>query len=346
MKKTYLSRNYRDTNSAGGKAKTDIERIIHSIGYRNIAFGLSQHKNKIVDFTKNFNGVIKCLFSMPRKGVVFLQYPMKKYYSFICKIAHLKNTKVVTVIHDLGTFRRQKLNATKEINRLNGSDYIIAQNPSMLHWLKTNGYDKGLGVLEIFDYLSDTENVSKERPTTSSEKYVVNYAGALAQRKNSFLYEMDSYINSFEFRLYGNGFTGSTQSPDFKYKGFLSSDEFISTITGDFGLVWDGDSLDTCSGNFGVYLKYNTPHKISFYIRSHLPVIIWKEAAMAPFIEKEELGFTISSLKELDDILADFPIEKYNRMKRNVIATSKKLKEGHFISKAVNTATDYFEHQQ
>ena len=345
MKKTYLSRNYRNINSAGGKAKTDIEKIICATGYKNISFELSLHKNKIVDFTRNFGGVIKCIFSMPRKGVVFLQYPMKKYYKFICGIAHLKNTKVVTVIHDLGTFRRQKLNATKEINRLNNSDYIIAQNPSMYHWLKTNGYNKGLGVLEIFDYLSDTENVSSEYPATSLKKYVVNYAGALAKRKNSFLYEMNPFVNSFEFQLYGSGFTGSTQSPNFKYNGFMSSDEFISTMNGDFGLVWDGDSLDTCSGNFGVYLKYNTPHKISFYIRSHLPVIIWKEAAMAAFIEKEELGFTISSLKELDDILADFPIEKYNRMKRNVITISKKLKEGHFISKATDAATNYFEHQ-
>ena len=31
----YLSRNYRDTNSAGNKAKTDIEDIMADMGFRN-----------------------------------------------------------------------------------------------------------------------------------------------------------------------------------------------------------------------------------------------------------------------------------------------------------------------
>lgn len=337
MKKIYLSRNYKSTISAGGKAKTDIEQIIQKSGYKNVALRQTQHSNKLIDFALNFSGVVKSIFYMPRKSIVFLQYPMKKYYSFICWIANVKKAKVITVIHDLGTFRRKKLDAHKEIKRLNGSAYIIAQNESMKAWLVNNGYQKGLGVLGIFDYCSEEESGS-DRKNNSTTRYIVNYAGGLAKRKNAFLYEIGSYINSFIFHLYGNGFTGHIDNPNYIYKGFTHSDDFIRNINGDFGLVWDGDSLDTCSGNFGTYLKYNTPHKISFYVRAHLPIIIWKDAAMTPFIEKEDIGFSISSIKELDDILADFPIDRYNEMKRNTIALSKKLKEGYFITKAAREA--------
>ena len=344
MKKTFISRNYKDIKSAGGKAKTDIESIIRTIGYKNVAFKQTQHANKIIDFTWNFSGIVKSVFNIPVKGLLVLQYPMKKYYSFMCTIARIKGTKVVTVIHDLGTFRRKKLNAEKEIKRLSNSDYVIAQNETMRNWLKENGYKKQLGVLEIFDYLSDSVNTSTEK--APSTKYIINYAGALTRRKNTFLYEISPYINSFIFQLYGKGFSGNIENPDFIYQGFMHSNDFINNMNGDFGLVWDGDSLDTCSGNFGVYLKYNTPHKISFYIRAHLPVIIWKDAAMAPFIERENIGFTISSLKELDEILGNFPIERYDEMKKNTIALSQKLEKGYFVSKAVEEAMTYFKGQQ
>ena len=344
MKRAYISRNYKSTASAGGKAKTDIESIIRATGHRNVALKQTQHTNKIIDFIWNFSGIVKSIFTIPVRGFLVLQYPMKKYYSFVCSIARMKGTKVVTVIHDLGTFRRKKLNAKKEIERLSHSDYVIAQNETMRNWLIDHGFKKKLGVLEIFDYLSENSNTSTKKAPLP--QYIVNYAGALTKRKNASLYEVKPYINSFIFQLYGNGFSDDTKNPNFIYKGFMRSDDFINNMNGDFGLVWDGDSLDTCSGNFGIYLKYNTPHKISFYIRAHLPVIIWKDAAMAPFIERENVGFAISSLKELDEILNNFPIERYNEMKKNTIALSQKLKEGYFISKAVGEAITYFKEQQ
>lgn len=343
MKKIFISRNYKNIKTAGGKAKTDIEKVIRICGYKNIALKQTNYANKIIDFAWNLSGIIKSIFYIPENSIIVLQYPMKKYYSFMCLIAHFKKAKVITIIHDLGTFRRKKLYAEKEIKRLSGSDYIIAQNDYMKTWLLNNGYKKGIDTLQIFDYLSESENTStKKNPST---KFIVNYAGALAMRKNAFLYEINPYVNSFIFQLYGSGFSGKIENPNFIYKGFVQSDDFINKMEGDFGLVWDGDSLDTCSGNFGTYLKYNTPHKISFYIRAHLPVIIWKEAAMSSFIEKENIGFSITSLKELDDILNNFSIDRYIEMKTNVMAMSRKLKNGHFTKEAVEQAIDYFNKQ-
>ncbi|NDV64294.1 galactofuranosyltransferase [Bacteroides sp. 224] len=341
MRRVYISRNYKGVNSAGNKAKIDIETAIQAVGFENVGLKPTLYSNKIIDFAKNFIGVLKVVFCMPQGGILLLQYPMKKYFSFVSSLAHLKDVKVVTLIHDLGTFRRKKLTIEKEIERLNHSDYIIAQNPKMRVWLQQHGYKGQIGVLEIFDYLSPGCNQTGNKPEASSEPYVINYIGALSKRKNAFLYEMSPFINKYDFHLYGGGFVPGEQeakNPHFVYKGFCAGNDLISSLLGDFGLVWDGDSLDTCSGNFGVYLKHNSPHKISLYIRCHLPVIIWKEAAMASFIVKEDIGFVIESLTELDEILAGMTTERYNEMKQNVTKISQRLSEGYYVKKAVAQA--------
>ncbi len=142
---------------------------------------------------------------------------------------------------------------------------------------------------------------------TEREQVKVVYAGALSMKKNSFLIELSKTLNHWQLLVCGNkeGLQGLQNNPQITYQGFVPSEEFIKHIDADFGLVWDGDSLDGCSGEYGQYLKWNSPHKVSFYLRAGLPLIIWKEAAVAPIIEEAGAGITISSLEELDDKLAN-----------------------------------------
>lgn len=338
MKKVFISRNYKGIESAGGKAKTDVELILQGIGFKNIGWKQSSSNNKIIDFVLNITGILKAVIRMPSKGILFLQYPMKKYYTFICGIAHLKDTKIITLIHDLGTFRRQKLTVDKEITLLNNSDYIIALNKSMAKWLEENNYKGQTVTLDIWDYLSKYKNTSSFR-SNDDQNYVVNYAGGLSRRKNLFLYEFSKHVDSFIFNLYGTGFEPTEQelkNPYFVYKGFVQSDDLISSITGDFGLVWDGDSIDTCSGSFGSYLQFNNPHKVSLYIRCHLPVIIWNQAAMVSFVLEHGVGFSINSLSEIKPRLLSLTKEEYNEMKRNTIKLSLQIESGYYIKQAMN----------
>ena len=41
------------------------------------------------------------------------------------------------------------------------------------------------------------------------------------------------------------------------HKGVFKPEELPRVLDGSYGLVWDGDSLDECSGNIGEYLKIN-----------------------------------------------------------------------------------------
>ena len=336
----YLSRNYKGLNSAGNKAKTDIEKIMKGLHYKNVGLKQTFYTNSISAFIVTLMGVLLFPFRLHRGDVLILQYPLKKYYVYVCRMAHLRGCKVVTLIHDLGSFRRQKLTILHEITRLNYSDYVIAHNSAMKNWLQEQGCKAILGELEIFDYLSEGINVKEY--ATSQSPYKVLYAGALASRKNKFLYDLEDHISSYSFVLYGNGFEPERikKKELFVYKGFVPSEELIATAEGDFGLVWDGNSIESCTGNFGEYLQYNNPHKTSLYIRCGLPVIIWEKAALAPFIREHKIGFSVASLKELHDILPSISEQEYKEMKFNTLKIGECLSCGFYSSKAIARAIE------
>src|SRR5699024_6210027 len=98
-------------------------------------------------------------------------------------------------------------------------------------------------------------------------------------KKSKFIYKFPSELKKSKVNLYGNGYIGNQIGLD--YKGAFPSDKINSIIKGKYGLIWDGDRIDTCSGNVGNYLRYNNPHKLSMYLVANMPVIIWDKAAEA-----------------------------------------------------------------
>lgn len=335
----YLSKNYKGINSAGNKAKTDIEAILKQQGYKDAGLPQTNYTNNIIGFLITLMGVLKVIFTISKNDTVILQYPFKKYYSFVCNLIHFKGGKVITLIHDLGSFRRKKLTILKEIKRLDHSDILIVHNECMKEWLLEQSYQKPIICLEIFDYLSSTIPPNKQ---VDKDIFRVIYAGGLSYKKNRFLYLLDEVISHWHFVLYGDGFElEKINTPDaFTYKGFIPSDELITNAEGDFGLVWDGESITTCSGTFGEYLKYNNPHKTSLYIRCNLPVIIWKEAALASFVSENKIGICVNSLEELKDILPSISKEEYLEMKENTKEISRRLSTGYYCTKAVKAAEE------
>ena len=101
-------------------------------------------------------------------------------------------------------------------------------------------------------------------------------------------------------------------------------------------MVWDGISIETCDGPTGNYLRYNNPHKLSLYLSSGLPVIVWKESALAEFISSQKLGIVISNLYELSDILDTITEKQYQEFVGNIQEVRGKLKKGFYLKKAIN----------
>jgi hypothetical protein len=341
MAKFYLSKNYREIKSAGNKAKTDMEKILSNSGYKNAGLPQTVYANQIIGFIVTLVGVCMVFFKISAGDTVVIQYPFKKYYAFICHLIHWKKGKVITLIHDLGAFRRKRLSVDEEIRRLNHSDVLIVHNPAMKSWLQQQGYRKPMVCLEIWDYLSASANRTQHPFDNQSVKVI--YAGTLKYKKNKFLYALDEIISKWQLELYGAGFEEKMikNREHITYCGFIPSDQLIETAYANFGLVWDGDSTSCCSGNFGEYLKLNNPHKISFYIRCHCPVIIWEEAALATFITEHKIGLCVRSLEELDDVLSSISIEIYQEMVENVKNIDQRISSGYYLSKALVEANKF-----
>lgn len=327
--------NYYIQIKSRNKAKNDIDSLMKKNGFVNVAVNINQ-KGKVRKFLYKLLSVLKLYWTLQKDDTLVIQYPFKKFYELQCNIAHKKGAKVVTLIHDLGTFRRHKLTASQEIIRLSHSDFIIAHNPSMIQWLKNHGCKQHLISLDIFDYLADTD----PKDVDSQPPYVhVVYAGGFNKRKNMFIYQLDEVVDGCFIDLYGNGIIEKDINwKNLRFNGPKHSDEFVASVsgTGNWGLVWDGDSIDECSGQWGEYLKINNPHKTSFYLRAGLPVIVWKQSAMADFILENNLGIAVGSLRELPELLKNVSDEDYRKIKESVKQFRKKLQEGYFFLNALS----------
>ena len=132
----FLSRNYYGLSGAGNKAKTDIECTLRQMGAVNLGLPTTFYDNKVVAFLLNLMGIVKMVFCLRRGDVLLLQYPVKKYFTFICRVARLRKAKVVVIIHDLMALHRKRITLETELSRLSKGDYVIASNEAMKQWLE------------------------------------------------------------------------------------------------------------------------------------------------------------------------------------------------------------------
>lgn len=320
------------------KAKRDIDEICRLEGYTNLTrhnFG----ESGVGRFLTKLFAVGNILASLKKGDTLVLQYPMKKFYKTACRLARAKGANVVTIIHDLGAFRRKKLTPAQENRRLALTDYLIVHNPTMRDYLLQHGFKGGIHCLQIFDYLS--EKSPAQYPTPHTPRKVV-YAGNLGRWRNEFLYKLDGCVKDYSIDLYGKGFNeAQNRCKQMHYHGFISSDDFISRVEADFGIVWDGDSTTECTGAWGEYLKINNPHKTSFYLRAAVPVIVWSKAAMAPFVKENNLGLVVDSIEQIEERLAALTNEEYAQMKEAATAMSKRLADGYHFKAGISGADEY-----
>ncbi|MCM1373074.1 MAG: galactofuranosyltransferase [Bacteroides sp.] len=345
----YLPKDYKQKriNDAGSKARMDIEDIMAQMKMRSI--GIQHHgvsRNRIRHFIVTLMSIVRILLKINEGDILIVQYPVK-YYSIICNIVHSKKARIIAFIHDLDCFRLKRHSVQQEIRMMNDADALICCNRTICQWLCRNGFvghnKMSITVpMHIFDFLSDAKCIDRKQSEITNR---IVYAGQLTRRKNSFLYSFGNHIHNFCVNVYGNGFdlSKATAATKFDTKGFMLPSQLISCAEGDFGLVWDGDSIDSCNGDWGEYLAMNTPHKISLYIRCGLPIIIWDKAAMAQFVEENEIGICIGSLRDINRIYSNLTQEKYNHMCDNVQRVNLSISQGAYFRAAVTEAISRLE---
>lgn len=337
MGNKYISQNYRNHTTAGYKAKSDVEQIMSEEGFTNIGIRRADHRWGIVDFIYNLAGIAKATMRIGRGDILFLQYPMRRYFTYMCRVAHLRGAKVAVLIHDVGSFRHKRQSVKRELRRLGRADYVIATNSIMASRLRQEGLDKPIGSLEAWDYLTATDPI----PSRVGDGDIrIAYAGTMSRGKNAFLWEWGKVIRDYVVDIYGLGFRmDEVEAPERFYDhGFVSSENIIAGMTSDYGLVWDGHSIASCEGDFGSYLALNTPHKLSLYLRARLPIIIWSGAAMAPLVERSGIGITVDTLEEINERVKAVSPEQYGAMRKNVEAIAADMATGKYFRRAAKEA--------
>lgn len=329
MEKYVLEVKNGQKNTAGQKAKEDITNILTNSNFRKIYIKIEANKIKKLLYThRNIKNGLEEL----RSGdTIVIQYPMYSRFALkiILKECKKRNIKTIGVLHDVESLRwsdaKEKIK-NQEINLFKGFDCLVVHNSIMHDWLSQKLGNIPMVDLDIFDYINN-----KEYPQVDMHRNLV-FAGNL--EKSSFLEKWNIEKNVTVY-----GINPSSKYPDnIVYKGVKTPDELPEYLSGSFGLVWDGDSLDTNSGIFGEYTKYNNPHKVSLYLSCGLPVIVWKEAAISSFIVKNNLGIAVDSLDELEEKLNEVDSKIYNDMLLSVGKVSKEIRKGKFTVDAVDKA--------
>lgn len=321
------------TMFASSKAQDDI-RFFLSEQCLNIFVDREMSKvEKLLFFKKNLE---KKLSVLGKNDVLYLQYPfyMGRFAGKeLLKVIKKYELRTVLIIHDLNSLRfTDEKDIRAEIEYINKFDVIVAHNPAMMDWLIKNKCTSEIINMELFDYYLDKAEVNSN---FTSKKRVI-FAGNLI--KSNFIYGMEP--KKYQLSLYGNGYKENKlmNQNNIIYNGSFTPNMLVKKMTGEFGLVWDGESVGEVSGVYGDYIRYNNPHKVSLYIACGLPIIIWENAALANFVKSNGIGICVSSLTELDDVLNVLSENEYNKMKKNIVNMSDKLRTGYYTKKMFQEA--------
>lgn len=320
--------------TAGPKAVNDATSILMREGWT------TYYVNKIrCDYPKipAFFGALADILhlfllfcKLKKKTEVFIQWPIFSNYlsvKILLIILKLRKTSYRVLIHDIQNLRLElSVHDTVFEQYVKGSDYVIVHSPNMEKYLRSLGIETKTCILTSFDYLTTDVIPSRTRSN------IVTYVGNLA--KSEFLQNIDnSVLHGWDLYCYGLG--GDKITKCITYMGCFVP-ENVSVIEGSWGLVWDGTSVDTCDGVMGRYLRYNAPHKLSLYIVSGLPLIVWQESSLVEYVTKNKLGVTIKSLGDISDVISSISDDEYIEYCVNVKNEAERLKRGEHLINCIN----------
>ncbi|MHC5268398.1 sugar transferase [Enterococcus sp. LJL98] len=307
---------------AVSKARKDVVEIAKSVGYEpTYIFRYLDGNESLEALHSRIDGITA---AMHRGDLLVYQYPCYNSERFEKEFIHrmkLRGIHVVLLIHDTEILRGNKGEVEKAI--FSEVDLLITHGEKMSEGLREYGVQTPMISKELFDYLNETEGLSKSEQV---EKKVI-MAGNL--RKSVFLKEWPHMTPIEAYGRFGNLELDAAIS----YRGEFQQRELLQVITKDgIGLVWD--SKIEGGGDYQRYTRYNAPHKLSLYLSLGNPIVVWDQSAAAEIVRKYNLGFAIASLDELDHVLAEVTDEELHQMKKNALRLSDALNEGFFTKKA------------
>ena len=336
-----------DGNHAGTKATSDIAEIAEQMGFtpvkiqmRSTALSKLAKIQRQIGYLKDWHRACQCI---EKESIVLLQhpfhYPQLTREKTLRKLKEQRHVKYISLVHDVEKLRGFRYNdyyAREFRTMLELMDVLIVHNDRMAAYFVDLGIEpERIIKLDIFDYLQT--DYKKSVPAFEKE---ITVAGNLDTVKCGYIGQLHQ-LNPMKVRLFGPNFDEKLAPyGNIQYGGNLRPDEIPLRLDRGFGLIWDGSSIEGCLGDAGQYLRYNNPHKLSLCLSSGIPVVIWKGAAEAEFVEKNGLGLTVASLDELPEIMEKLTEEKYNEFIRNIQPVRERLIQGYYGRTAIQKAIE------
>ena len=334
--------------NAGNKARNDVEEIVKREGYQPLLLTVDDwyHMGTVKAQQHKAKALAQAFSQLKSGDQLLIQFPMLHHSFFtthLVKKIQRKGVKVYFIIHDLEALRYANLDTVplkhkirvhlQESSLLKRADGVIAHNPIMKSVLVDKGIAESKIVsLGIFDYLIP----DFQEKTTQTKDQPIIVAGNLAQEKAGYLYVLPETPS---YNLYGVGFDKNRALENETYFGSFLPDELPAALEGGFGLVWDGDSAETCSGVFGEYLRYNNSHKASLYLASGFPLVVWEQSALSHFVLENGCGIVVESLHDLKNTIENLSDVDYQELVANAKNIGKKIRDGFYLTSALKELT-------
>ena len=318
----------------GGIGNIDAEKIFLQKGFIPLKFPSHYDFSVIAKFRRIFY-LIKTAWSLPSHSFVFFQFPlyarMDKW--LVRMLGFRKSVRIVCFLTDIDGIKDgdSKL-LCREIKQLRRYPYFVVHNEIMKQWLLSQIAPAAIAVIDFFDFLSTPAGIQREK------SFEIAFAGNLEKSKFLLLLEqLKKNAPGLIFNVYGQYPSAQLlQQSNINYKGFQLPYQLPAVLEGAFGLVWDGDAIDCPAGNLGDYMKYISPHKLSLYIMSGMPLIVCSSAAAAVLVSKYKIGIAVKSLFELQTAINAVSEEHYRQMAENTKKIASDLSSGKMLGNSID----------
>lgn len=315
----------------GGIGFVDVERIWHHMGFKAVRLNKKEQSGFWVKITRCMY-LVYWLFKIKKGDTLAFIFPCYATLEpLLVKWLSRKGVDVICLIGDINGLRLLDNGLLKkELDYLSNFKKFIVHNDRMGEFINLKLDNKITKILGCFDFLT-----TAQCSYSHSLGYEIAYAGNL--EKSAFLAKLTDVVapaSKITINLYGQQLPSLQYINGLNYKGFFPPAQVLENLQGSFGLIWDGDSIDSCVGPYGEYVAYNSPHKFSMYILAGIPMLVWENAAIAQVVKKYNIGKCVNSLGEIQSVIQRITTSEYEQMKLNIISLQAAIRNGDHIKVA------------
>lgn len=321
----------------GGIGNVDAEKIFLQKGFSPLRFP-AHYDFSITGKFRRFFYLAKTVLGLPRNAVVYFQFPLYARMDgwLIRLLGFRKSVRIVCFLTDIDGIKDGDSSLLRrEIRQLRRYACFIVHNEVMKQWLLSKTNPAVVETIDFFDFLSSPARLQRQK------SYEIAFAGNL--EKSGFLHSLSKLNETAPgliFNVYGQHPSAALlQQHNVSYRGFLPPYQLPEVLEGAFGLVWDGDAIEAPAGSLGDYMRYISPHKLSLYIMSGMPLIVCSQAAAALLVKKYKIGFGVESLEDLQNAIAEISEENYRQMAENTKQLAKAISAGQMLGHAIDEVT-------